>query len=88
MKILLHELDVEDFDHLDDELDSCLEECRERVRDPSVSRELIVENIKILQEISIAIEGYQAGVISSERLQEIKTNLLKNKNAIYVEYLK
>jgi hypothetical protein len=77
LKELLNELDIEDLDNLDAKLDSCWEECRVKERDPSISRELINENRKILQEISIAIEVYQVGAIDSEKLQEIKTNLLK-----------
>lgn len=70
-------MDIRDLDNLDAKLDSCWEECRKKERDPSISQDLINENRKILQEISIAIEVYQAGAIDSEKLQEIKTNLLK-----------
>lgn len=77
LKELLNTLDIEDLDNLDAKLDSCWEECRKKERDPSISLDLINENRKILQEISIALEVYQAGAIDSERLQEIKINLLK-----------
>ncbi|MEM3526610.1 MAG: hypothetical protein QXV37_04265, partial [Candidatus Jordarchaeaceae archaeon] len=78
LKELLNKLDIDDLDNLDAKLESCWEECRKKERDPSVSQEIIKENRKILQEISIAIEVYQAGVIDSKKLREIKTNLLKN----------
>nr|MDO8082417.1 hypothetical protein [Candidatus Freyarchaeota archaeon] len=84
LKELLHELDSEDLDQLSAKLESCWEECREKERDPSISQNIIDENRKILQEICIAIEVYQAGAIDSERLREIKTNLLKNKQGKYV----
>lgn len=77
-------MDIEDLDHLDDKLENCWEECRKKEHDLAISQDLVVENRKILQEISIAIEVYQAGAIDSERLQEIKKNLLKNKNTKYV----
>jgi hypothetical protein len=65
-KELLYELDSEDFNHLDAELESCWVECVEKERDPSISLNIIVDNRKILQEISIAVEVYQAGAIDSK----------------------
>lgn len=77
LKELLHGLDTKDLEHLDTKLESCWEEYRKKERDPSISQKNIVENGKILQELSIAIEVYQAGVINSEKLQKIKINLLR-----------
>ncbi|MEM2145529.1 MAG: hypothetical protein QW279_09220 [Candidatus Jordarchaeaceae archaeon] len=77
LKELLSQLDIRDLGNLDAKLDSCWEECRKKERDPSISRDLINENRRILQEISIALEVYQVGAIDSKKLQEIKTNLLK-----------
>jgi hypothetical protein len=84
LKELLDELESEDLEHLDNKLESCWVECREKECDPSISQNIIDDNRKILQEICIAIEVYQAGAINSEKLKAIKTNLLKNKPDKYV----
>lgn len=77
LKELLSEMESEDPEQLEEILEGCWVECWEKERDPSISPELICENRKILEQISIAIEVYQAGVINSKKLKEIKTNLLK-----------
>lgn len=77
LKELLSEIESEDAEELEAKLESCWAECWEKERDPSFSQEIIYENRKILQEISIAIEVYQAGVINSQKLKEIKMNLLR-----------
>ena len=77
LRELLSEVESEEPEQLEAKLESCWVECWEKERNPSISQELIYENRKILEEISIAIEVYQAGVINSQKLKEIKTNLLK-----------
>ncbi|MFB0559880.1 MAG: hypothetical protein ACETWM_01425 [Candidatus Lokiarchaeia archaeon] len=78
LKELLSEVESADPKQLEAKLQSCWEECWEKERDPSISQETIYENRKILEKISIAIEVCQAGVINSQKLKEIKANLLKN----------
>ncbi|MHA1208285.1 MAG: hypothetical protein ACTSSA_03165 [Candidatus Freyarchaeota archaeon] len=78
LRELLSSMENEDPENLEAKLDGCWVEFWEKEHDQSISREIINENKRILEEISIAIEVYQAGVINTERLKRIKTNILKN----------
>ncbi|MGQ9720315.1 MAG: hypothetical protein ACUVXA_03225 [Candidatus Jordarchaeum sp.] len=80
LKELLLEMESKEAEQLATELESCWVECWEKERDPTISQDLIYENRKILEQISIAIEVYQAGVINSKKLKEIKINLLKKES--------
>ncbi|MHA1605853.1 MAG: hypothetical protein ACTSV0_06105 [Candidatus Freyarchaeota archaeon] len=71
-------MENEDPENLEAKLDACWVEFWKKEHDRSISREIIDENKRILEEIFIAIEVYQARVINMERLKRIKTNILKN----------
>ncbi|MEM2959204.1 MAG: hypothetical protein QW261_12980 [Candidatus Jordarchaeaceae archaeon] len=77
LKELLSEVERKDPRDLEAKLESCWEECWVKERDSELPPELILENKRILQEIAIAIETYQAGIIDTKKLQKIKTSLIE-----------
>ncbi|GEM_PF-2304200 len=78
LKELLSEVEREDPKDLEVKLENCWEECWAKERDSELPPELVSENKRILQEIAIAIETYQAGIIDTKKLQKIKTRLIEN----------
>lgn len=77
LKELLSEVEREDPKDLEGKLENCWEECWAKERDSELPPELVSENKRILQEIAIAIETYQAGIIDTKKLQKIKTSLIE-----------
>ncbi|MBS7249971.1 MAG: hypothetical protein KIH08_05180 [Candidatus Freyarchaeota archaeon] len=77
LRELLSEIERENPRDLEAKLENCWEECWVKERDSKLAPEVVLENKRILQEIAIAIETYQAGIIDTKKLQKIKTSLIE-----------
>ncbi len=79
LKKLIAEIESGVFTDINGQLNDCWEEFSIKERDTNIPLELLLENRRILEELSVAIQAYQANSISEERLHQIKSKLLKEK---------
>ncbi|WXG39636.1 MAG: hypothetical protein WED07_02180 [Candidatus Freyarchaeum deiterrae] len=80
LKKIVADIDAEVFNNsINDHFNDCWKELSVKERDPNILPELILKNREIIEELMVAVQAYQAGSISLERLRQIKSKLLKDK---------
>lgn len=79
LRKLISEIETGVFTDINGHLNDCWEEFSLREREAKTPPEVLLKNCKILEELIVAIQAYQAKSISIEKLHLIKSKLLEEK---------
>lgn len=79
LKKIISDIEAEAFNNINERFNDCWKELSKKERDPNILQELLLKNREILEALIVAVQAYQAGSISLERLRQIKSKMLKEK---------
>jgi hypothetical protein len=79
LKKIISDIEAEAFNNINDHFNDCWNELLVKEGDPKIPREVLLKNREIVEELMIAVQAYQAGSISLERLRQVKSRLLGEK---------
>nr|MDO8079517.1 hypothetical protein [Candidatus Freyarchaeota archaeon] len=79
LKRLISDTEAKSFKDIDGHFSDCWEEFFTKERDTNIPPDVLLRNREILEELVVAVQAFQAKSIGLERLNRIKSKLLKEK---------